>query len=214
MGKMHSYPHHIGDFAKATKGLTLTERGAYRELLDQYYAHEGPLPLGKRERYRLAGAATIAERVAVDYVVERYFVEGADGWHQHRADQEIARYRVRQVRGSAGADKRWRGHARGVLDACSEDARPMLVPCLSDARPMLGECLADASPMPTKTNNSNNGSVTSTEGARVDWMASAEAVVAKGKSVSIEARPGETWQALRARILRALAARKGRQGDA
>ena len=76
-------------------GLSLAERGAYSALLDQYYANEGPLPLDSRERYRMAGAISKADKAAVDYVVRRYFVEQADGWHNKRADSEIAAYQTR-----------------------------------------------------------------------------------------------------------------------
>lgn len=92
---MNHYPHHIGDFAKKTKGLSLAERGGYRELLDWYYGQEKPLPLDKREVYRLAIAATPAERRAVDYVLTKYFVEKPDGYHNKRADEEIVAYRKR-----------------------------------------------------------------------------------------------------------------------
>jgi len=92
---VNHYPRHVGDFIRATVGLTLAERGAYDALLDHYYANEGPLPLDKRGRYRMANAITKAERDAVDYVVFRFFTEGPDGWHNARADREIAAYQGR-----------------------------------------------------------------------------------------------------------------------
>src|SRR5574338_700586 len=97
---MNHYPHHIGDFGKKTKGLSMTERGGYRDMLDWYYSHEKALPLERREIYRLALAATPAERKAVDYVLGKYFVEQVDGWHNKRADEEIAAYhkRAKQAR--------------------------------------------------------------------------------------------------------------------
>lgn len=92
---MNHYPRHVGDFAAATAGLSLTERGAYNALLDQYYAHEKPLPLEAREVQRMAVAATKTERDAVDYVLKRFFVRQDDGWHQKRADEEIQAYRCK-----------------------------------------------------------------------------------------------------------------------
>jgi uncharacterized protein YdaU (DUF1376 family) len=92
---VNHYPRHVGDITQATFGLSLTEFGAYDRLLDAYYASEKPLPLEAGERYRLAGAVSKSDREAVDYVVRRYFSEEEDGWHQKRADAEIAMYRVR-----------------------------------------------------------------------------------------------------------------------
>jgi uncharacterized protein YdaU (DUF1376 family) len=92
---LNHYPRHVGDITQATFGLSLAEFGAYDRLLDAYYCNEAPLPLDAKERYRMAGAVSKADRKAVDYVVSRYFVEQADGWHQKRADEEIAAYRAR-----------------------------------------------------------------------------------------------------------------------
>lgn len=103
---MNHYPRHVGDFIRATMGLSLAERGAYNALLDQYYANEAPLPLDAKERYRMVGAISKADRAAVDYVVRRYFTEQDDGWHNRRADAEIAMYQIR-------ADKARENGAKG-----------------------------------------------------------------------------------------------------
>lgn len=89
---LNHYPRHVGDIITATIGLSLMERGAYDALLDQYYAREAPLPLDRKEVYRLAAANGAAERKAVDYVIARFFKEEPDGWHQARCDEEIALY--------------------------------------------------------------------------------------------------------------------------
>lgn len=92
---MNHYPRHVGDFIRDTVGLSLAERGAYTALLDQYYASEKPLPLDARERYRMTGATSKADKSAVDYIVTRYFREQPDGWHQKRADKEISAFQKR-----------------------------------------------------------------------------------------------------------------------
>ncbi len=104
--ELHSYPLHIGDLAAATQGLSLTERGAYRSLLDQYYAHEKPLPLDHRELYRMAIAITPVERKAVDYVL-KFFDKREDGYHQKRCDYEIEAYRARTQSARESAQARW-----------------------------------------------------------------------------------------------------------
>lgn len=102
---MNHYPRHVGDFIRDTVGLSLAERGAYTALLDQYYASERPI--AHAERYRITGAVSKADKAAVDYVMGRYFVEQADGWHQKRADKEIQAYRDRSASASASANARW-----------------------------------------------------------------------------------------------------------
>jgi uncharacterized protein YdaU (DUF1376 family) len=119
---MNHYPKHIGDFAAATQGLSLTERGAYEALLDQYYVHEAPLPLDRREVYRMAVTTTSAERKAVDYVLTRYFREEGDGWHQKRADAEIAAYREKAAKASASASIRWSGRNANASPRPTPDA--------------------------------------------------------------------------------------------
>lgn len=92
---MNHYPRHVGDIITATIGLSLEERGAYTALLDQYYVRESPLPLDRRECYRLAACNKPSERRAVDYVLAKYFTEQADGWHQKRCDEELVKYQHR-----------------------------------------------------------------------------------------------------------------------
>lgn len=93
---MHSYPHHIGDYGKDTRNLSVTEHGAYRLLLDYQYATEQPIPNDLKELYRIVGAQTAPERKSVDKVAERFFPVNGDGRrHNKRAEAEIARYTQR-----------------------------------------------------------------------------------------------------------------------
>lgn len=104
---VNHYPRHIGDITRDTFGLTLIEFGAYDRLLDAYYGSEKPLPFKQHERHRLAGARTKEECAAVDYVVEKFFFLGPDGWHQKRVDEELSLYRSRSAMASASAQARW-----------------------------------------------------------------------------------------------------------
>lgn len=76
---MNFYKHYIGDYQRDTMRLSMTEDGAYRRLLDEYYATEEPLPLDRDECYRAARATTPDEQAAVDKVLERYFDCRDDG---------------------------------------------------------------------------------------------------------------------------------------
>lgn len=87
---MNFYKHFIGDYQRDTMRLSMLEDGAYRRLLDEYYATEEPLPLEPEECYRAARAVTKAEQTAVDKILARYFTRKEDGYHHTRADEEIA----------------------------------------------------------------------------------------------------------------------------
>lgn len=92
---MHHYPQHIGDYRKHTAHLTMVEDGAYRRMLDTYYMHERPLPSDIASVQRLASARSKEERAAVEAVLREFFTLHDDGWHNNRADEEIAAYQER-----------------------------------------------------------------------------------------------------------------------
>jgi uncharacterized protein YdaU (DUF1376 family) len=91
---VNHYPHHIGDYAKDTMGLSQGEHGAYRLLMDSYYATERPLPDDKTELYAIARATSPAERKATDRVLGKYFTLKDGAYHKNRIDEEIAAYQV------------------------------------------------------------------------------------------------------------------------
>lgn len=88
---MNFYKHHIGDYAQATAHLSFVEDAAYSRLLRKYYAEEKPLPADLKAVQRLVGARTREEREAVETVLGEFFDLQADGWHNKRADAELAR---------------------------------------------------------------------------------------------------------------------------
>lgn len=108
---MNYYQHHLGDYLRDTAHLSMLEDGAYHRLLAAYYVREKALPTDQRECCKLARASSGAERKAVSYVLEQFFVPEEDGYHQKRADVEIAEYRVfidkQRTNGASGAGKRW-----------------------------------------------------------------------------------------------------------
>jgi uncharacterized protein YdaU (DUF1376 family) len=92
------YKRHIGDYAAATRHLSLLEHGVYAMLLDVYYASEKPLPADLSSAQRLVGAKNKVERDAVTTVLKEFFRLGDDGWHQIRCDEEIVK---KQEKGQA-----------------------------------------------------------------------------------------------------------------
>jgi uncharacterized protein YdaU (DUF1376 family) len=100
---MNFYAFNIGDYAGATRHLSWDEDMAYRRMLDAYYSREAPLPLERRQIYRLVGASENRQREAVDVVLEEFFEERADGWHNNRADEEIAKTSIKKEKARASA---------------------------------------------------------------------------------------------------------------
>jgi uncharacterized protein YdaU (DUF1376 family) len=82
------YKHHIGDYAAATAHLSLIEDAIYSRMLRRYYLQEGPLPVPVEQVARLVGAR--GEEETVKALLLEFFVLADDGWHNKRADEEIA----------------------------------------------------------------------------------------------------------------------------
>ena len=91
---MFYYQFNIGDYAAATKGLSLLEDLAYRRVLDLYYTTEQPLNECLTDVAREIGMRD--QQQEVDYVVQKYFTLTADGWSQKRAEREVEAYQSKQ----------------------------------------------------------------------------------------------------------------------
>jgi len=87
------YPHHIGDFDKATRHLTRIERSIYRDLIDLYYDTEQQLPLDTQWICRRIIARTNEESTAVEQTLNEFFTKTPTGWYHARCEEEIERYR-------------------------------------------------------------------------------------------------------------------------
>lgn len=144
---MNHYPRHVGDFIRDTVGLSLAERGAYTALLDQYYASEKPIAYA--ERYRMTGAVSKADKAAVDYVMGRYFTESTDGWHQKRADVEIAAYHDRCESAKRSINARWSKRNTNVSET-NEERTTNQRPVTSNHKPVGQEQSGANAPAPAK----------------------------------------------------------------
>lgn len=91
---MNFYKHHLGDYDGATAHLDWCEDMAYTRLLRVYYRREQPIPADLQLACRLVRASTATQRKAVETVLNEFFELRADGWHNHRADEEIAAYQA------------------------------------------------------------------------------------------------------------------------
>lgn len=88
---MKFYRRWITDYHGATAALSMIEHGAYTLLLDHCYLNSEPLPADKQAIYRLCRAFEREERAAIDRVLGKHFTLEPDGYHNSRADAEIAR---------------------------------------------------------------------------------------------------------------------------
>lgn len=123
---MNYYEFHIGDYLKNTAHLSMLEDAAYRRLIDAYYTREAPLPIERRACYKLCRAASKDEREAVDYVLDEFFSELDDGWHNDRCDAEIHRFKDKQAKAKRSADARWskrETHSEGNANASPDAMR-------------------------------------------------------------------------------------------
>lgn len=94
---MNHYPHHLGDYAKDTVGLTQGEHGAYVLLIFAAYSAESGID--PEEVYAITKAAAPAERKSTERVLKKYWHVAEDGlYHQRRIDEEIAAYQVKAER--------------------------------------------------------------------------------------------------------------------
>lgn len=93
---------YISDYEGATTDLPMLEDGAYFRLMRHYYRTETSLPLNSDTLARICRAITNEERAAVGAVLDRYFIRHPDGWHNARADHEIAVSKTARENGSRG----------------------------------------------------------------------------------------------------------------
>lgn len=142
---MNFYKHYLGDYARDTQGLSLTEHGAYRVLLDTCYATEKPLPEALQALYRICRAATAPERRAVDRVAEQFFPVGADGGRRNpRVEVELSNAAAYADAQSKRAQVRWHGSGNasasvrhmpeGMQAQCPDDASHSQTPKPEKAR--------------------------------------------------------------------------------
>ena len=149
---MNFYAFNIGDYAGATRHLSWDEDMAYRRMLDAYYSREQPLPLEPRQIYRLVGASEPRQREAVDVVLLEFFEQHADGWHNNRADEEIAKTAHKKDKARKSAAERWsnRPHTEGIAKALQNNANAQK----GDANAEQPQCEGNA-PNPNPNPNSS-----------------------------------------------------------
>jgi uncharacterized protein YdaU (DUF1376 family) len=69
----------------------MVQHGAYRLLLDHYYASSEPLPSNKEQLYRICRAFNKDEREAVDFIVNCFFVLENNSYINKRCNEELSK---------------------------------------------------------------------------------------------------------------------------
>ena len=94
---MNFYPFHIGDYISHTSHLTDEEDLAYRRMIDLYYQTEVPF----KDELFVARRVRTTQAIA-RVLLDEYFELQEDGWHNKRADEEIAKYKAMKEGGKKG----------------------------------------------------------------------------------------------------------------
>ena len=87
---MNYYPFHIGDYISHTSHLSDAEDLAYRRMIDLYYQTEEPFKDIAWVARRIKSTSEI-----VKLLLEEFFEFDSEVWRSKRADEEIAKYRLK-----------------------------------------------------------------------------------------------------------------------
>jgi uncharacterized protein YdaU (DUF1376 family) len=104
---MHYYQFNIADYRKDTIHLSPIEHYAYRQLLDQYYLSESPIPLDEDKIMRSLCARIADDMQAVRNVLKDFFLHTENGYIHKRCDVEIEAYHAKSKSASESAKARW-----------------------------------------------------------------------------------------------------------
>ena len=131
---MPSVYFNLGDWASATRLLTLKEKAIYFDLLCIYYEQERPIM--QVQCKRIASGYAQDEVDALNYVLETFFVL-EDGAYRHaRCDEEIASAKERSSKRKKAAEARW----SKASETSAGDASAMQVQSKSNADAVQVEC--------------------------------------------------------------------------
>jgi uncharacterized protein YdaU (DUF1376 family) len=126
---MKHYPHHIGDFDRATRHLTRIERSVYRDMLDLYYDTEQRLTLDMAALCRRIIARSNEESTAVEQVLNEFFTKTETGWYHDRCESEIEAYRSnnsqRAQAGKASAESKRLKRQQALIETATPVERPL-----------------------------------------------------------------------------------------
>lgn len=112
---MNYYKFHVGDYRRDTAHLSLIEHGIYRQLIDQYYLSESPLPEIPKLMRSLSIRNADDER-SLGNVLSDFFELTEDGYIHKRCDLEIDAFHQKSTKAKESANERW-GRLKKERDA-------------------------------------------------------------------------------------------------
>lgn len=207
---MHYYSHNINDFNNATIHLSVEEECMYHRALAWYYSNEKPLPGDKEKIYRYLRATTKKLQTAVNNILDDFFTEKEDGFHQSRCDSEIAEYQGKQAKaveaGKASAN------ARRKLNENKTDVEQDNNNRSTDVQQEVSNRSTDVQPTNNQepiTKNQLNNSLSS-----ADEQKTADAVLEKAEQVKqANAQDIQNWVAPSLDDMRSILFQAGFQGQ-
>ena len=207
---MYYYSHNINDFNNATIHLTIEEECMYHRALAWYYSNELPLPKDKAKIYRYLRATTKKLQTAVNNILDDFFTEKEDGFHQSRCDSEIAEYQSKQAKaieaGKASANARRKlNENKADVEQDSNDRSTTVQQEVND-RSTTVQPTNNQEPI---TNNQLNNSL-----SNADEQKTADAVLEKAEQVKqANAQDIQNWVAPSLDEMRSILFQAGYQGQ-
>lgn len=207
---MHYYSHNINDFNNATIHLSVEEECMYHRALAWYYSNEKPLPGDKEKIYRYLRATTKKLQTAVNNILDDFFTEKEDGFHQSRCDSEIAEYQSKQAKaveaGKASANARRKLNENKTDVEQDNDNRSTTVQQEVNDRSTTVQPTNNQEPI---TNNQLNNSLSNAHEQKT-----ADEVLAKAEQVKqANAQDIENWQQPSLDEMRSILFQAGFQGQ-
>lgn len=108
---MNYVQFHVGDWDSSTRLLSPLEKGIYIDLLMLYYSLERPLMRSECERISRAYAPN--EKIALKYVLDRFFHLEGEVYSHRRCDEEIAKAAEKSEKAAKSAKARWNKAGKG-----------------------------------------------------------------------------------------------------
>ena len=167
----------VGDYLRDTMHLTTRQHGAYQLLLMHYYGRGEPLPLSD-DAIRTITRENQKEWAVDGPPVMEFFVKSEDGWHQKRADKELAKLAVRYKRSMSGVDAK--KQRKGDPSTNSNEPED---PPKSELKSHLS---SNSNGQQVATNHNHNHKIPLSQASRAPWPAGKEvpeawAIVAGGE---------------------------------
>lgn len=173
------WPRYVGDYQRKTSHLSLVEHGAYVMLLDHYYSTGKPLPANAPILHRVCRAFASDEQDAVQSVLDQFFVLEPDGYHNRKADEELAKRgditkkradaanaRHEKARANAGANAGANAHTTTATTTYKKDSPPLGTPPT--------EITASGNPMPKTEGHDDDGRSKRGSRLKADWCPSGD----------------------------------------